>query len=76
MRDVVVWGMVAIVRGPRPTLTARAAILGLTRGVMFVEMVGVREGTLIVGVRMIACACATSTPRQAAIRSAAPTDEA
>jgi hypothetical protein len=42
---------------------------------MLGEMVGVREGTLIVGVRMIACACATPTPRQAAIRSAAPTDE-
>lgn len=37
---------------------------------------GIREGTLIVGVRMIACACATSTPRQAASKSAAPTDEA
>jgi hypothetical protein len=39
-------------------------------------MVGVREGTLIVGVRMIACASATSTPRQAASSSAAPTEEA
>jgi hypothetical protein len=39
-------------------------------------MVGVREGTLIAGVRMIACAWATSIPRQAASRSAAPTDEA
>jgi hypothetical protein len=40
------------------------------------EMVGMREGTLIVGVRMIACACATPTPRQAASSSVAPTDEA
>jgi hypothetical protein len=43
---------------------------------MFGEMVGVREGTLIVGVRMIAWAWATSTPRQTASRNAAPTDEA
>jgi hypothetical protein len=67
--------MVAIVRAPRSTDTALADMVGATRGVMLGEMVGVREGTLIVGVRMIACACATSTPRQAAIRSAAPTDE-
>jgi hypothetical protein len=39
-------------------------------------MVGVREGTLMVGVRIIAWACATSIPRQAASKSAAPTDEA
>jgi hypothetical protein len=43
---------------------------------MLGEMVGVREGTLIAGVRMIACACATSTPRQAASSNAAPTEEA
>jgi hypothetical protein len=43
---------------------------------MLGEMVGMREGTLIVGVRMIACACATSTPRQAASSNVAPTDEA
>jgi hypothetical protein len=43
---------------------------------MLGEMVGVRVGTLMVGVRMIAWACATSMPRQAASRSAAPADEA
>ncbi|WP_349643735.1 MULTISPECIES: hypothetical protein [Bradyrhizobium] len=68
--------MVAIVRGPRSTDTALAEMVGAMRGAMLGEMVGIRVGTLIVGVRMIACACATSTPRQAAIKSAAPTDEA
>jgi hypothetical protein len=43
---------------------------------MFGEMVGVRVGMLIVGMRMIAWAWATSTPRQAASSSPAPTDDA
>jgi len=72
---VVVRGIAGMERGPGPTPTARAQTPGLTRAAMLGEMVGVRVGTLIVGVRMIACACATSTPRPAS-RSAAPTDEA
>ena len=57
-------------------LTVRPARLEVTRGAMLGEMVGVREGTLIAGARMIACACVGSTPKQAVSNSAAPTDEA
>jgi hypothetical protein len=41
---------VVIGRGPRSTDTALADRVGLTRGAMLGEIVGVREGTLIVGV--------------------------
>jgi hypothetical protein len=68
--------VVAIVLGPRSTpVTTLPVTTGLTRPATFGLMVGMREGTLIVGARMIACAYATSTPR-AFSRSATPTDEA
>jgi hypothetical protein len=68
--------VVAIVLGPRSTLvTTLPVTTGLPRPATLGLMVGMREGTLIVGVRMIACACATWTPK-ALSRSAAPTDDA
>jgi len=61
--------------GPRSTLvTARPVTTGLPRPVTVGLTVGTREGILIVGVRMIACAC--TSPLKAPSKRTATIDEA
>src|SRR5262249_5109322 len=59
------------VRAMTPTPTVRAVMVGLMRGAAVGLMVGTREPTLRLGVRMMLCACTTAAPEAISGSSAA-----